>query len=221
MVFTGKSLILSLQTLILLIIHRSGSDVLVGLHHIHRNPGAVRYTTSPQTVGMRVDPSDSSPDTLEGLPSGVIYMLEKDVNIADYLRGIVWILEPVEMARKVDFNVVLVTTTQDLSNHKETLMNSEGKHKVVVSGENSIELVNQKLTFEFSTSRNEFYVYTWGRPDGDMLALHAIARKDGAKSKELNRLGLWADEGFKLPDFLDGETYIQYVVRIGQDVEEV
>ena len=163
----------------------------MGLQYIHRNPGEVRYTTSSQTVGMKADPWDSSPDTLEGPPSRVIYMLEKDANIENYLRGMVWTLDLVEAARKVVFNVGLVTTTEDLSNleEMEVLENSEGHHKVV-SGKNSIELVNHKLEFAFSKSREKCHVYTWGRPDGDMLALHAIARKDGAESKRLEGLGV-------------------------------
>lgn len=210
-----------LQRLILLIIHCSGSDVIVGLHHIHRNPGAVRYTRSLQTIGMKGDPENSNPDTLEGPRSRVVYMLQKDVNIPNYVRGIVWTLEPVDADRKADFDVALVTTTKDLSNHKEMLVNSDGSHKVV-SDEDSIELLNQKLEFVFSRSRKEFHVYTWGQPDGDMLALHAIARKDGAECMRLDRLGLWADQGFKFPDFVDGETYIHYVVRVkGQEVEEL
>lgn len=157
------------------------------------------------------DGSIENPDKLDGKANRAVFFTEKGTKVPETLEPIVW-----DLTRQTNdtfkFDVSLVITSEDLSDIPYL---EDVKYKETTA-EGCAELPLEPVVLEIES--REATIYVFPIPEGDMLALIIIGRKDGRESPILNRLRLFRKQNFRLEGF-EGAEYIRKEVRFATGKE--
>jgi len=163
-------------------------------------------------MGIRNDDeSIENLNKLEDKADRAIFFTEKGTKVPDTLKPIVWDLAK-QRNDKFKFDASLVVTNKDLSN----ISYLEGINYKETTVQGCAKLALEPV--ELDIQNDEATIYVFPIPEGDMLALTIICRKDGQESLILSRLELYRKLNFRLEGF-QGAEYIRKEVRFATGKE--
>jgi hypothetical protein len=156
------------------------------------------------------------PKKAMALTEKAMFFTQKGAMVPDFLTPLVWDLTLLENG-EFEFDVSILITDEDLS----TVAYEEGTRYKAWSAQKCAKLAHEPLVFDIQ-SDHKATIYIFPVPEGDMLALTIIGRKDGKDSELLEKLKVFRGKTFVL-DGWNGPEYFRKEVRIatGKNHSEV
>ena len=164
-------------------------------------------------MGIRTDNENiKDVELLQDKAQDAVFFTERGTKVPDFLDGIVWELR-CKKGEALTFDPTILVTDHDLS----MIQSKEDAGYKISSAEGCAELKCKPVVLDVESE--EAVIYVFPVPEGDMMILRVVGRRDGKECAILDEMRLFRRRRFRLTITFDTALYFQKEVRIATGKE--